>query len=240
MKLVTFAVDRVAHSLIVSFPVFIKDYSRASLAMFEIESIPIPIPDKNKKANSNSQIRIHNPYIAVGEDYYIQLHMTELIMCKSIRYTFYWEELFVVKHKNKHSCASSIFYDLSPKIITRKCHFDYYFNKTVSPVILEGGNELLLANFHGPRSLQCNSQNGGLPQPATTIHTYTVVPRDFPFDCQLDLEHASGNLSSCPHGNKTKYLTMEFVVNMDFISYYTNRHNKLAEKVKPNLKKCAT
>ena len=29
-----------------------------------------------------------------------------------------------------------------------------------------GGNKLLLANFHDPRSLQCNSQNGGLPQPA--------------------------------------------------------------------------
>ena len=139
--------------------------------MYEIDSVPIPIPDKSTKANSYSQIRIHNPYIAVGEDYNIQLCMTELIMCKSIRYTYYHEELFVVKHKNKHSCASAIFYDLGPKMVIKNCHFDYYFNKTVPPVILEGGNGLLLANFHGPRSLKCNSQNGGLPQPATTEHT---------------------------------------------------------------------
>ena len=77
--------------------------------------------------------------------------MTELIMCKYIRYT-YCEELFMVKHKNKHSCASAIFYDLGAKIVTKYCNFDYYFNRTVPLVILEGGNELLLANFHSPRS----------------------------------------------------------------------------------------
>ena len=41
-KLVTFAVDRVVHSIIVSFPVFIKDYHQPSLVMYEIESVPIP------------------------------------------------------------------------------------------------------------------------------------------------------------------------------------------------------
>ena len=144
-------------------------------------------------------------------------------MCKSIRYTYYCEELFVVKHKNKHSCASAIFYDLGPKTVTRSCHFDYYFNKTVPPVILEGGKKLLLANFHGPRSLQYNSQNGGLPQPATAEHRYAVVPRDFLCNCQLDLKHASVlyQLSCCTHKNKPRHLTMEFVVNMGFFSCYT-------------------
>ena len=107
MKLVTFALDRAAHSLIVSFPVFIKNYQQPSLALYEMESVPIPIQDISKKVNSYSQIKFHKPYIAVSEDYYIQLHMTELIMCKSIRYTYYCEELFVVKHKNKQICASA-------------------------------------------------------------------------------------------------------------------------------------
>ena len=59
--------------------------------MYERESFPIPILDKNTKANSYSQIKLHKPYIAVGVDYYIQLHMTEMIMSKSIRYTYYCE-----------------------------------------------------------------------------------------------------------------------------------------------------
>ena len=165
--------------------------------------------------------------------------MTELIMCKSIRYTYYCEELFVVKHKSKHSCVSTTFYDLGPKMVTKNCHFDYYFNKMVPPVILEGNNELLLANVHGPRSLQCNSQNDGLPQPATAEHTYAVVPRDILCDYQLDLEHASVllQLGSCTHSNKTKHLTMEFVVNMGFYQLLHNKNPNLTEKVKPNLRK---
>ena len=147
-------------------------------------------------------------------------------MCKSIRYTYYCEELFVVKHKNKNSCASSIFYDLGPNMVTKNCHFDYYFNKTVPLVILEGGNKLLLANFHGPRSLQCNSQDGGLHQPAAAEHTYPVIPRDFLYSYQLDLEHASvlHQLCSCTHRNKAKHMTMEFVVNMGFHQLLHNRH----------------
>ena len=86
------------------------------------------------------------------------MHMTELIMCKSIRYTYYCEELFVMKHKSKHSCVNVIFYDLGPKVVVRICHFDYIYNMTVPPDILDGAQKLLLANIHGCRSLKCNSE----------------------------------------------------------------------------------
>ena len=45
MKLVTFAVDQQTHSLIVTFPVFIQDYGRPPLSLFEIEKVPVLIPD---------------------------------------------------------------------------------------------------------------------------------------------------------------------------------------------------
>ena len=37
MKLVTFAVDQLTHSLIVAFPVFVQDYRRPPLSLYEIE-----------------------------------------------------------------------------------------------------------------------------------------------------------------------------------------------------------
>ena len=46
MELVTILVDRVTHSLIVTFPVFIKDFKQPPLSLFEIETVPVPIPDK--------------------------------------------------------------------------------------------------------------------------------------------------------------------------------------------------
>ena len=83
-KMVTFAVDQQTHSLIVVFPAFIKDYKQPPLALFEIESVPILNKDRNKLADSYSQVAIEKPYIAAGKDYYIQLCMTELVMCKNI------------------------------------------------------------------------------------------------------------------------------------------------------------
>ena len=86
MKMVTFVVDQQTHSLILVFHAFIKEYKQPPLALFEIESVPVPIKDKNKQVNSNNEVIIEKPYIAVGKDYYIQLSMTELAMCKNILY----------------------------------------------------------------------------------------------------------------------------------------------------------
>ena len=86
--MVTFVVDRDMHALVVSFPVFVKDYRKLPLAMFEIEMVPVPIPDRNPRANSCTKLGIYKPYIAAGDDYCIKPCMTELVMCKSICYTY--------------------------------------------------------------------------------------------------------------------------------------------------------
>ena len=211
--MVIFAVDQQTHSLIVTFPAFIKNSKQPPLSLYEVETVPVPIIDKNVKVNSYSQVRIEKSYIAAGTDCYIQLRISELLMCKSIRHIYYCEELFVIKHKSRHSCVSASFYNLGPTTITKNCKFNYYYNTTVPPVILEGGRDLLLANFHGPRSLKCSSVNGGLAKPAPE-NTYAVVNREFLCDCQLDLEHASvlRQLSSCSRSSTSK-MHMKFTIN---------------------------
>ena len=232
-ELVTFSVDRVTHSLVVTFPVFIKDFKQPPLSLFEIETVPVPIPDRNRQADSYSKVRIQKDYIAAGMDYYIQIRMTQMLMCKSIGYIYYCEELFVVKHKSKHSCASAIFYELGPSQVIRNCKCDYMYNETVPPVILDGGKDILLANFQGPRSLKCTSVNGGLAKPAPE-HTYTVVDREFLCDCQLYLEYASvlRQLSSCNRERSSK-LVMQFHVNIAFWELLRERHPQTAELVQP-------
>ena len=46
-------------------------------------------------------MKITKPYIVINKDYYIQLRIQGLRMCKQIRYTSYCEELFLVIHKTK-------------------------------------------------------------------------------------------------------------------------------------------
>ena len=47
MKMVTFAVDQQSHSLIVTFPAFMKNYKQPPLSLYEVETVPVPILDKN-------------------------------------------------------------------------------------------------------------------------------------------------------------------------------------------------
>ena len=233
MKMVTFTVDQQTHSLIVTFPAFIKNYKQPPLSLYEVETVPVPIVDKNIKSNSYSQVRIEKSYIAAGTDYYIQLRISELLMCKSIRHIYYCKELFVIKHKSRHHCVSAIFYNLGPTTITKNCKFDYYYNTTVPPVILDGGRDVSLANFHGPRSLKCSSVNGGLARPALE-NTYAVVNREFLCDCQLDLEHASvlRQLSSCSKSSTSK-MHMKFTINLAFWEMFKKRSPNSASNIQP-------
>ena len=198
---------------------FIQDYQRPPLSLFEIETVPVPIPDENKKADSYTQVQVKKPYIAVGTEYYIELRMTEMTMCRSIRFTYYCEKLFVVKHKSAYDCGSTIFYDMGPKRVTESCEFKYMYNAKVAPTILDGGSKLLLVNFHGPTSLKCDTKDGGLAKP-TPEHTYALVNREFLCDCQLDLDYASilKQISAC--GEKMQYdMTLRFMVNLALCSY---------------------
>ena len=151
MKLVTFAVDQQTHSLIVTFPVFIQDFRRPPLSLFEIETVPVPIPDEDVKADSYTKVQVEKPYIVVGTEYYIELRMTEMIMCRSIRFTYYCGELLVVKHKSAHGCSSAIFYDMGAKRVTEACEFKYMYNATVAPTILDGGTRIATSKFSRPK-----------------------------------------------------------------------------------------
>ena len=105
----------------------------------ELKLLKFPIPDLNVDASSYSEVKYTKPYIAISKDYYIQLRIQELGMCKQIRHIYYCEELFLVKHKTKHSCESAIFYKLTPDVVYSVCTFEYYFNTTVTPNVLDGG-----------------------------------------------------------------------------------------------------
>ena len=61
--------------------------------------------------------RVNKPYIATNNDYYIQLEIEEVFMCKQIKHIYFCEELFLVKHKAKHSCESALFYNLESAFV---------------------------------------------------------------------------------------------------------------------------
>ena len=88
------------------------------------------------------------------------MRQQELRSCQRIGYEFYCEELFIVKHKSSYSCESAIYFNLTTDIIKNNCDFDFYFNKTVViPTVLDGGDEIVLANWPNDKHMICNINN---------------------------------------------------------------------------------
>ena len=105
-------------------------------------------------------LQIRKPYIALNSETYISLRQQELRSCKRIGYEFYCEELFIVKHKSSYSCESAIYFNLTTDIIKNNCNFDFYYNKTdITPTMLDGGDEIVLANWPNDKHIICNVNN---------------------------------------------------------------------------------
>ena len=112
MQLVTFGINK-NKNLIVQFPVFILAYTQQPLILYQMETIPVQIIDQNTQAQSYMYLQVNKPYIALNSETYISFREQELRTCKRIGYEFYCKELFMVKHKSKYSCESTIYFNLN-------------------------------------------------------------------------------------------------------------------------------
>ena len=116
------------------------------------------------------------PYIALNTETYIKIRQQEIVTYKKIGYEFYCEEFFVFRHKSRHSCESATYFDLDKEIIKQNCEFKFYNNKTdVIPTVLDGGNEIILANWPDHKHIICTINND-TPMKILS-HLYVLVNR---------------------------------------------------------------
>ena len=217
MQLITFSIDK-DMNLVIQFPVFIQPYTQKPLVLYQLETLPVPILDRNNDAQSYKHLQVRKPYIALNSETYISLRHQELRSCKRIGREFYCEELFVVKHKSSFSCESAIYFNLTTDIIKNNCNFDFYFNKTdVTPTVLEGDDEIVLANWPNVKHIICNVNND-IPVKIPS-QPYVLVNRSVSCSCgiEADNHYLLDSLDTC--NNKAHELVMYFTINMAFTNY---------------------
>ena len=223
MPLVTFGIDR-NMNLIIQFPIFIQPYIQEPLLLYQIETVPVPILDTNTEAHSYAHLQVYKPYIALNKETYISLTNEELRSCKAIGKMFYCEELFVVKHKSSYSCESAIYFNLMTDIIKDNCNFDFYYNKSdIIPTVLDGSNEIILANWPNDKHVICNINND-IPVKIPS-HPYVLVDRSILCNCGLEADnhHLLESLATC---DKTQAkLKMYFTINLAFTNYLNEISN---------------
>ena len=106
------------------------------------------------------------------------------------------------------------------------CTFDYYYNTTVTPSVLDGGTHILLANMLSPKRLVC-SQDLHMAHPMPS-YPYVLVKRSLLCNCHLesDLTYLLESLGSCsPSPKFIMYFTINSAFN-HFISLFGLSENE--------------
>ena len=234
MKLVTFGIDN-QRNLIVQFPVFIQPYTQKRLVTYQIETVPVPILDENEQVHSYTELKIEKPYITLNEETYITLHSQELKMCKRIGYEYYCKELFVIKSKMRYSCASTIYFNLESDMIRANCEFQYYYNKTnIKPTVLNGGFQIILANWPSYRKIMC-SHNNNIPVNIPG-HPYVLMNQSILCNCDIEAESnfLLQSLAACKGPDAKTDLEMHFTVNLAFMNYFDDILENLGKQISLN------
>ena len=86
---------------------------------------------------------------------------------------------------SKYSCKSTIYFDFDTEIIKENCKFIFYYNKTdITPTELDGGNEIISANWPNHKHIIC-SINNDIPVRIPS-HPYVLVNRSVLCTCGIE------------------------------------------------------
>ena len=124
----------------------------------------------------------------------------------------------MVRHKTIHSCKSVIYFELNTEIIKQNCNYLFYYNKTdIMPTVLDGRNEIILANWPADKHIICLINND-IPIEIPS-HLYVFINRSILCNCGIEEEnnYLLESLAAC-HESRTK-LVKYFTVNLAFTNY---------------------
>ena len=124
----------------------------------------------------------------------------------------------MVKSKHRFSCASTVYFNLNHEI-KQNCNFDYHFNKTdITPSVLDGGQQIILANWPSYKRLIC-TYNNNIPVNIPS-HPYVLLNRNILCNCNIEAEDnfLLESLVACGENNIQK-LEMFFTVNLAFLDH---------------------
>ena len=122
----------------------------------------------------------------------------------------------MVKQKSKYSCA--IYFNLNSEPIKENCKFKFYYNKTdITPTVLDGGNDTIMANQPSDKHIICNINND-IPIKIPS-HPYALVNRSVLCNCGIEAENhfLLKSLAACQ--DTISNLVMYFTVDTAFVNY---------------------
>ena len=134
----------------------------------------------------------------------------------------------LIKSKTRYSCISTIYFNLESDVIKANCEFQYYYNKTdIKLTVLDGGFQIILANWPNYRKIMC-SHNNNIPINIPG-HPYILMNRSILCNCNIEAESIFlfESLVACEGPETRTDLEMHFTINLAFVNYFDDMIEEL-------------
>ena len=139
----------------------------------------------------------------------------------------------MVKSKHKYSCASAVYFN-SDHDVKENCDFYYYHNKLdVTPSVLHGGRQIILANWPNYKRIICTYNNNILVN--IPSHPYVLLDRNILCNCDIEAESSFllESLAACGE-HEIPDLEMYFTVNLAFVDYLEELNESIKTPINRN------
>ena len=114
-------------------------------------------------------------------------------------------------------------------------NFQCYYNKTdIKPTVLDGGFQIILANWPNYRKIMC-SHNNNIPINIPG-HPYVLMNQSILCNCDTEAESnfLLESLAACKGPNAKRVLEMHFTVNLAFMNYFNDILEDLGKPISLN------
>ena len=121
-----------------------------------------------------------------------------------------------------------MYFQLDRQTIKDDCVFDYYYNKTdVKPSILDGGYEIVLANWPSFKRIVCSTHNN-IPIEIPS-HPYVLLNRTVLCNCIVEAESnfLLESIAACDLERDSVDFKMYFIANTTVLNYFDELINTL-------------
>ena len=132
----------------------------------------------------------------------------------------------------RYGCARAIYFNLESDVIRANFEFQYYYNKTdIKPTVLNGGFQIILANWPNYRKIMC-SHNNNIP---VNIPGCPYILMNQSILCNCDIEAESNflleSLAACEGPYAKTDLEVHFTVHLAFMNYFDDILENLGKQI---------
>ena len=217
--------------LAIQVPLFIKPKLQIPLILYQLKSVPVPyhmneeMVDPEESRFVYTWLKPSSSMLAMNKDTYIGVEDEDLKKCIYLGQTYICQDVFLMKHRNFHTCESAIYYRQDYDLIKELCNIDYYPHLEPEPNLLDQGDQLLLTGLTDTWTYYCHAENQ-LPNPIGTGH-YVIVNKTDLCRCSISSGeyHIQQNIAYCTDDTDAE-LQFGYTVNMAVIMYLYEEQSK--------------